>query len=254
MSNKVTQFDLLVSCPGDITREIKIIEEAVSRFNRLCSAYLGASVIKRHWKEDTYPQAGVKPQDAVNAQIANNCEMAVALFGTRFGTPTDRYGSGTEEEIEEMIKSGKQVFLYFSQCEQNFEYYDAEQFQKVKAFRDRHRKESYYFTYNNLQEFGDLFFDHLTMYFMLQKHNAENSENTSLKKEIETLTNENENLKEFNKKIAGALRDATDDIKDEKLLDLFNRNFPELYEVIQKTNKEAQQKHLEQYIKERRGL
>lgn len=39
--------------------------------------------------------------------------MDVAIFWTRFGTPTDDYGSGTEEEINLLIKNNKQVFLYF---------------------------------------------------------------------------------------------------------------------------------------------
>ena len=33
-----------------------------------------------------------------------DCDAAVAIFWTKFGTPTDKYGSGTEEEIEEMLR------------------------------------------------------------------------------------------------------------------------------------------------------
>jgi len=35
------------------------------------------------------------------------------IFGTRFSTPTDEYGSGTEEEIQEMLEAGKQVIMCF---------------------------------------------------------------------------------------------------------------------------------------------
>ena len=33
MPKNVVQYDLLISCPGDIISEISIIEDAVSQFN-----------------------------------------------------------------------------------------------------------------------------------------------------------------------------------------------------------------------------
>lgn len=33
MPKNVLQYDLLISCPGDITTEISIIEDAISQFN-----------------------------------------------------------------------------------------------------------------------------------------------------------------------------------------------------------------------------
>ena len=35
MPKNVVQYDLLISCPGDITTEISIIEDAVSQFNTI---------------------------------------------------------------------------------------------------------------------------------------------------------------------------------------------------------------------------
>ena len=40
---------------------------------------------------------GGKPQALLNEQFVNKCDAAVAIFWTRFGSPTDEYGSGTEE-------------------------------------------------------------------------------------------------------------------------------------------------------------
>ena len=37
MPKNVVQYDLLISCPGDIINEISIIEDAVSQFNTLFS-------------------------------------------------------------------------------------------------------------------------------------------------------------------------------------------------------------------------
>lgn len=67
----------------------------------------------RYWKTSSYSQSGKKPQELLNEQFVKNCDAAVAVFWTRFGTPTDQYGSGTEEEIEIMLNAGKQVLCIF---------------------------------------------------------------------------------------------------------------------------------------------
>ena len=66
-----------------------------------------------------------------------DCDAAVAIFWTKFGTPTDKYGSGTEEEIEEMLSSGKQVFLYFVDAQINPSVIDMEQYHKVNDFKEK---------------------------------------------------------------------------------------------------------------------
>lgn len=50
----------------------------------------------------------------LNEQFIKNCDAPVAILWTRFGTPTDKYGSRTEEEIEIMLKDKKQVEISFS--------------------------------------------------------------------------------------------------------------------------------------------
>lgn len=99
MAKTVIRYDLLVSCPGDVVSELPLIDKAVEEFNRLSDA-LGIIVQTKHWSKSSYPQSGDRPQTLLNEQFVKDCDAAVALFWTRFGTPTDRYGSGTEEEIE----------------------------------------------------------------------------------------------------------------------------------------------------------
>ena len=60
------------------------------------------------------------------------------MFWTRFGSPTEKYGSGTEEEIEEMIASGKQVFLYFLDKPMPPSEMDSDEYKKVKAFKEKY--------------------------------------------------------------------------------------------------------------------
>lgn len=115
MAKTKVEYDILISCPGDVSEEIKTIENTVKRFNDTYSDILMIRLNTKHWTKDSYNQSGGKAQDLLNKQFIYDCDAAIAMFWTKFGTPTDEYGSGTEEEIEYMISSGKQVFMYFSE-------------------------------------------------------------------------------------------------------------------------------------------
>ena len=163
---QVTNFDLLVSCPSDVKEELEIIRDTVDSFNRMYGAINNAHILVKHWSTDSYPQSGGSPQDLLNKQFILDCDAAVAAFWTRFGTPTDEYGSGTEEEIEELIKSGRQVFLYFSDCQLNPSLIDYEQYEKVLAFRNKYKDKGIYWTYSSLEDFRKSFLNHLSLYFV----------------------------------------------------------------------------------------
>ena len=164
MPQNVTQYDLLISCPGDIKEEIEVINRTVQKFNDQFSDTLGISIRTRHWSKNSYPQSGGKPQALLNEQFVKKCDAAVALFWTRFGTPTDEYGSGTEEEIEIMLDAGKQVFLYFSDKPIPPSETDWEGYQKVQAFKQKYN--GIYFSYCTAEDFESSFYAHLTQYFL----------------------------------------------------------------------------------------
>ena len=168
MPKNITQYDLLISCPGDITDEIGIVEEVVASFNQQFTNSLGISILPRHWSKSSYPQSGGKPQELLNEQFVKDCDAAVAIFWTRFGTPTDEYKSGSEEEIQIMLDSGKQVFLYF--CEKPIKPgYDSEQYKLVEAFKEKYKDKGIYWTYDSNESFKELFNAHLTQHFLTEK-------------------------------------------------------------------------------------
>lgn len=173
MARQVTQYDLLISCPGDIKSEIPFIEKAVDAFNTMFSDTLGISVRTKYWNKNAYSQSGGKPQALINEQFVNDCDAAVALFWTRFGTPTDEYGSGTEEEIEIMLGANKQVFMYFSDKPIPPSQHNHEEYARVQEFREKYKNRGLYFTYSTDDEFYKLFFAHLTQHFISEKKVAE---------------------------------------------------------------------------------
>ncbi len=166
MPKRVMQYDLLISCAGDIRDEIEVINRTVQRFNDQFSDTLGISIRTRHWSKSSYSQSGGKPQALLNEQFVKNCDAAVALLWTRFGTPTDQYGSGTEEEIEIMLEAGKQVFLYFSERPVSPSEMDSDGYAKVQALKQKYKDRGIYFSYSTIEEFERLFYAHLTQYFI----------------------------------------------------------------------------------------
>ena len=49
MAQNVTLYNLLISCPGDIKKEVTLIEAAVDEFNELYTETLGITIKTRHW-------------------------------------------------------------------------------------------------------------------------------------------------------------------------------------------------------------
>ncbi|MCY8063958.1 hypothetical protein MOC76_16855 [Bacillus spizizenii] len=169
MAKTRTYYDLLISCPSDVKEELEVINESVSNFNRMFGRINNISIDTKHWSKDSYPQSGGRPQELLNQQFVLDCDAAVAVFWTRFGTPTDEYGSGTEEEIEKLIQSGKQVFLYFCDKEAKLSDVDWEQYQKIQEFKEKYKHNNIFSTYSTLEELEKQFLNHLTLYF-LDKH------------------------------------------------------------------------------------
>lgn len=169
MSKNVTLYNLLISCPSDVRDEVGLIEDAVKEFNEFYADQLGIIIKTKYWKKSSYAQSGGKPQELLNEQIVDECDAAVAIFWTKFGSPTDEYDSGTEEEIEIMLESGKQVFMYFSDKPISPSQMVSEEYKKIQTFREKYKDRGIYFTYSSGEEFKKMFFAQLSMHFLSEK-------------------------------------------------------------------------------------
>ncbi len=162
---------MLISCPGDVEDMIKTVDEVIENFNQQFIDTLGIGIITRYWKKSAYAQSGGKPQELLNKQFVEKCDLAIAIFKTRFGTPTDRYGSGSEEEIEIMLSAGKQVFMFFDESPVEHDKIDIQQLQKVREFKDKYKKQErgILWTYKSTEEFRNIFNAQVTRYFLVSQ-------------------------------------------------------------------------------------
>lgn len=172
MAKSITQYDILISCPGDVTDMVPIVERTLYKFNEIYSDVLGIRLTGKHWSISSYNQSGGKAQDLLNKQFIDDCDAAIAIFWTRFGSPTDKYGSGTEEEIEDKLLAGKQVFMYF--CDKpiapSISLADGfqDQYQKVLYYKERYSDEGkgIYDTFSSDDEFQKKLFAHISQHFL----------------------------------------------------------------------------------------
>lgn len=182
----VKQYEILVSCPSDVRKESEIIQRVFERFNSTVGKANAINIHQVHWKKDAYPESGGSPQSLLNKQIVDKSDAVIAILWTRFGTPTEAYGSGTEEEIERTLQSGKQVFLYFSDVPIPPSRFDATEHGKVKAFREKYKSRGIYTTYATCEEFEQLLFDHLLAHFGKTSPKEQSLHKTETRQVIDT--------------------------------------------------------------------
>lgn len=183
MPKNVTAYDLLVSCPSDVTEYVDMLEKEVLHFNNLYGRTNNIVVRTRHWSKDSYSEFGNLPQEILNRQIVDSSDLALGLFWTRFGTPTENYGSGTEEEIERMLAMGKQVFLYFLDKPVCPSKINQKQYKKIETFMNKHKNEGIFFSVPDEKTLVNKFRENLELYFDSMIRGAEFKKNSG-KKEI----------------------------------------------------------------------
>lgn len=182
MPNNITVYDLLISCPSDVAEYVDMLEKEVLHFNNFFGRFNNVIIRTRHWSKDSYSESGI-PQELLNKQIVDSSDLALAVFWTRFGTPTENYGSGTEEEIERMLAMGKQVFLYFLDKPVCPSKINQEQYKKIQTFMNKHKNEGIFFNVPDEKTLANKFRENLELYFDSIIRGAEFKKNSG-KKEI----------------------------------------------------------------------
>lgn len=160
----ITEYDLLVLCPGDAEEFICTIEKAAKKFNRYFGREHNICVQTRDWQRDRYSQAEDASHSLRRKHFIGDCDMAVAVFWTGFGAPADESEPGAKEEMQTMIESEKQVFLYFLE-KPIFPSKISPDYIRVQEFREQCKKKGIYFEVSDEKELLYNFFEDLIKFF-----------------------------------------------------------------------------------------
>jgi hypothetical protein len=157
MSYKSNVFNVMIVSPCDVDPYRHKVRDVVHEWNDLYSEYFGIALMPIGWESHTFPEMGAPPQAIINRQILEKCDLLVAIFWTRLGTPTAEYPSGAVEEIERHMAAGKPTMIYFCEATPENIIEGISQFEKVEEFRKKCESRGLLQYIHNLNEFENKF-------------------------------------------------------------------------------------------------
>jgi hypothetical protein len=163
MSYKANVFNVMIASPDDVSAVRAIIREALAEWNAIHSSRRKMVLLPIGWDSHSSPEMGRTPQEIVNSQVLTNSDLLVGVFWTRIGTKTAEYASGSVEEIERHIESGRPAMLYFSTQPAHPDSFDADQYRELKKFRHSCQQRCLYETFDSHSNFKEQFFRQLQM-------------------------------------------------------------------------------------------
>ena len=168
----VKLFSVFLSAPSDVTTEHSIIQGVIDEWNLQHGRAIGCRLELIHWSTHTHPSTGQRAQSIINKQAFDQSDIVVGIFWSKFGTPTGRYQSGTEEELRRGIAKKKKVMVYF--CLRPAKGVALLQRAKIEAFKKKLGPKALYWEYSNLNLFERFFRNHLAMAMqeLKKRHNV----------------------------------------------------------------------------------
>ena len=184
-------YKCFVASPGDTVKEREACEEVFNKINTTLGEQLNFRIESKKWENDVYPSFGDDGQAVINDQILNDYRLFIGIMWNRFGSPTKREDSGTEEEFlhaynKYVNEDDIEIMMYFNSAAVSSDSLDLEQVVKVREFREKVSDlGGLYKKYDGLAEFKEFLHDHLYKFFV-RKMSA-SSDNPMLKEESAKL-------------------------------------------------------------------
>jgi len=144
---------VMIASPGDVAEERNIAREVIHDWNDINSQRSKVMLAALGWDSHSSPELGARPQQLINERVLKDCDLLIGIFWTRLGTPTGNAQSGTVEEIEEHVVSGKPAMIYFSSKPVSLESVEIEQYRQVKAIRESWQNRGLIETFDDAYEF-----------------------------------------------------------------------------------------------------
>jgi len=161
MKQNSTTVRLTLCAPGDVAKELAILSRVIEEWNLHHWDTTNVGIKLRHWLSDASPDMSDRPQGVINRQLIDEADLIVAVFWSRFGTPTGVASSGTEEEVRRAIDQKKRVFLYFSDLEPQPPEANIRQLEQLSAFRKEMREKGLAWSFKSRDELKNQFKRHL---------------------------------------------------------------------------------------------
>ena len=160
--DNIKRIRVFVGSPSDTVEERSKIKGIFEELNQTLGKDKEVYIQSLMWENDVRPTVGADAQDVINSQT-RDYDIFVGMMWKKYGTPTPRANSATDEEYSYAInnfRNGghcKDVIFMFSNKPFGIDDADADQIQKVKDFKKRVENDGVvYKTYVSTEEFEKL--------------------------------------------------------------------------------------------------
>lgn len=161
MSFKSEVYRVLIASPSDLADERQVVTEAVHDWNAQHADAEEIVLLPVKWETHAVPQSGIRPQEAINQQIVQHCDILVGMFWTRFGTNTGIAASGTVEEIDQFVSANKPAMLYFSARPIDPNKINIEQYERLSDFKTTTYQHALTGSFSSLEQLDKMLSNHL---------------------------------------------------------------------------------------------
>lgn len=189
MSVKI--FKCFIASPGDTEQERILCDKVFQDINNTLGQRLNFRIESKKWEANARPSFGIDAQSIIVDQLLDEYQIFIGIMWNRFGAPTKRAGSGTEEEFniayKKYIESGDvEIMIYFNKALADASSLDLHQLSKVKEFKSKVKDlGGLYWSYDGPEEFKSQLTRHLNDYFFDKlSTNSSNSDELSSATEL----------------------------------------------------------------------
>jgi len=146
-------YKCFIGSPSDTSKEREICDKVFNEINTTIGESMDFRIESKKWEKDVFPAFGKDSQDVINSQIGSDYNIFVGIMWKKFGTPTSRAESGTEEEFLNAYKLWEKnkdidLMFYFNKEAPELDDIDTEQLNKVREFSKK------------VADFGGLYYEY----------------------------------------------------------------------------------------------
>lgn len=148
-----TVYGVMIASPSDCASERSVVKSVIDDWNASHSRFRRMVLEPRGWDTHSAPELGDRPQAIINKKVVEDCDLLIATFWTRLGTPTGAAPSGTAEEIGEHVAAGKPAMIYVSTAPVAPASIDQEQYAQLQSILSQYRQQGLVESYDSLVDF-----------------------------------------------------------------------------------------------------
>jgi len=157
MSYTANVYSVMIASPSDVPTERNLARTVIHEWNAIHSRSRGIMLHPLGWETHSHPSMEDKAQNVITNQIVKQSDLLVAIFWTRLGSPTGSSASGTVEEINSHLDSGRPAMIYFSSAPVILDSIDPKQYEALKLFRDECKQKGLIETFDSPTDFREKF-------------------------------------------------------------------------------------------------